>query len=341
MSATLALEIAETTDVADARRRAVAMAMRIGFDETESSAVAIVVTEMATNLVKHAVRGTVLVRILDAGEIQGIEVVAVDKGPGIADVALAMVDGASTAGTAGNGLGAIARMSAVFDAYSLPSKGTVLVAQIWPRQREPRTRVTTPNALTRVEYSGLCVPYPGEECCGDDWGIVERDGQVRIVIADGLGHGPLASEASARAREVGCTSRQGIVATLEDVHAALRATRGAAVAIADLDLDRGVIRYGGVGNTSGVVYAEQRSFNLVSVNGTAGHTSRRLQEFTYPWSHDSALVLYTDGLTSHCPIEKYAGLAPKHPSIIAGVMYRDCRRGRDDTTAVVVKEAAA
>ena len=80
--------------------------------------------------------------------------------------------------------------------------------------------------------------------------------------------------------------------------------------------------------------------SVVSHHGTAGGAARRIQEFTYPWKGGDILVLHSDGLGSHWTLAGYPGLAQRHPALIAGVLYRDHRRGRDDTTVVVVREAA-
>ena len=51
--------------------------------------------------------------------------------------------------------------------------------------------------------------------------------------------------------------------------------------------------------------------------------------------------MHSDGLTTHWTLERLPGLAARHPSLIAGVLYRDFKRGRDDVTVVVARGAAA
>ena len=77
---------------------------------------------------------------------------------------------------------------------------------------------------------------------------------------------------------------------------------------------------------------------MVSHNGTAGHSARRIQEFTYPWSSDALLVLYSDGLVSHIHPERYPGLLKRDPDLIAATLYRDYARRRDDATVAVARE---
>jgi hypothetical protein len=130
-------------------------------------------------------------------------------------------------------------------------------------------------------------------------------------------------------------------ATLQLGHDALRSTRGAAAAIVAIDAERGIVTYGGVGNIAGCVLTGGSRRSMVSHNGTLGHQIRTVGEFTYPWSHEAMLVLHSDGLVSHWSLDAYPGLAARDPSLIAGILYRDFTRGRDDVTVVVAKAEEA
>jgi hypothetical protein len=124
-------------------------------------------------------------------------------------------------------------------------------------------------------------------------------------------------------------------------HAALRSTRGAALAVARIDRERGEVQFAGVGNISGVILnpADEASrTSMVSHNGTVGHTIRRIQEFIYPWAPGWLLVMHSDGMATQWQVGRYAGLGASHPGLVAGVLYRDFRRSRDDVTIVVVRE---
>ena len=124
------------------------------------------------------------------------------------------------------------------------------------------------------------------------------------------------------------------------VHQALRSTRGAAVAVARIDCLRGKLTFAGVGNISARIYAGSESRqNLVSLNGIAGHQCERIQDFSYAWPEDGLLVLHSDGLSTGTGLESYPGLAARDPALIAGLLYRDFCRGRDDATVVVAKAA--
>ncbi len=131
MTDPVALPILESSQAGEARRKAIALASRLGFNETERGKVGLVVTEVANNLVRHAKDGLLLLQAKTKNDIAGIEILALDSGPGIDNIDECMRDGFSTAGTPGNGMGAIMRLSAFFDIYSLPDVGTALLAQLW------------------------------------------------------------------------------------------------------------------------------------------------------------------------------------------------------------------
>jgi hypothetical protein len=98
------------------------------------------------------------------------------------------------------------------------------------------------------------------------------------------------------------------------------------------------LRYVGVGNIAGTVYADGVSRSAISHNGTLGHGVRKIQEFSYHFPRGAALVMHSDGLATQWRLEQYPGLAVRSPGLIAGVLYRDFKRGRDDVTVIVLRE---
>lgn len=333
---TLVLRIRDSSQVATARREATALASALGFDEGAAGKVAIVVTELATNLLKHAGGGEVVVRAVHASDKAGVEVLGLDRGRGIPNVARALEDGFSTAGSPGTGLGAVRRLAQVFEVHTAESSGTALFARIWPGAPPAA------NDGRSLDVAGVAVPAPGEGVCGDAWSVHHRDGVTTLVMADGLGHGIFAADAaSAAVRVFHAHAMATPVRLLEAIHDGLRGTRGAAVAVAQVEPARGCVRYAGIGNIAGVVLTPAGARHMVSHNGIVGHSVRRIDEFTYPWSSDALLVLHSDGLTTHWRLDAYPGLAVRHPALVAGVLYRDFTRGRDDVSVVVGREVPA
>ena len=323
-------DVAEATDAAAARRAVVRCAEQIGMAESDRSNVAISVTEMATNVIKHASRGKIIVDSISQNGSSGLRILALDKGPGISNVATALEDGRSTAGTAGNGLGAIRRLATHFDIYSYPAKGTCVLAEFWPG--------SAPKTGSDIEVGVVAVPFPGETVSGDGWSSRTVTGGMLLMLADGLGHGFYAAEAAREVeRLVNETASTSPAAILQDVHDALRKTRGAAVAVAAIDRESGRLCFAGVGNISATLLTRQNSRGMASHNGTAGHEVRRLQEFTVPWDPDNLLVMHSDGLSARWDLTDYPGIWNKPASVIAAVLYRDFARGRDDATILVAK----
>ena len=332
----IALPLTEASQVGDARRSAVALAAAVGLDDRARADVALVVTEAATNLARHARGGELLFRSVHVGGDAGFEMLAVDRGPGMADLARSLVDGQSTAGTPGTGLGAIARRSDTFDVFTAAA-GTVLLSRLWPRPAVPPVRAEH----GWLDVGVVCLPVRGEAACGDSWHAqAVPGGRTKVLVADGLGHGLLAAEASRLAvRLFRDHLHLDPVPMVRALHAGLRGTRGAAVAVADLPTaSAGDVRFAGVGNVVATVSPADggRTRSLVSHNGTAGVEARRVQEFAVPWLPGDLLLMHSDGLASRWQLSAYLGLRARRPSTIAAVLYRDFRRDRDDVTVLAV-----
>ena len=325
------IAVSEAGEAGEARRVATRMAKAIGFDEHARGEVAIVATELATNLARHARDGRLLIQALDLPGGPTLEILSVDAGPGMADLQRCLRDGYSTAGTPGNGLGAVRRLSSVFDVHSTAGAGTVVLSRLRRPVAGPASRIAAPP---RYEYAAISIPAPHEQVCGDAWRIAERDGACAVLVADGLGHGPLAAEAATRAGAVFVEAPFDDAAVLiERAHRALAGTRGAALAVARIGAG---VRYTGVGNISGVLAGGERSRGLASQNGTVGLEMRKVLSFDYEWPSRGLLVMHSDGISNRWLLDSYPGLAQRHPAVVAGVLWRDFGRGRDDATIVVV-----
>ena len=320
----------DTALAAEARRSATVLAAERGLDETEAGKLALVVSEAATNLVKHAGGGEILVGPDNAG---GVEVLALDRGPGMANPSACMRDGYSTAGSPGTGLGAISRLATRFDIHSTPGGGTAIIAAVAPGRRSEKTDL--------FEVGGVAVPAPEETACGDAWAAAPVGDGIKVMVVDGLGHGLLASEAAqAAVIAFQAALARPLPEMMDRIHGALKVTRGAAVAIAAIDARRRVVTFCGIGNVAGAIVGNGPTRNTVSHGGIAGHGTVKIQPFSYPWDPEGLLVMHSDGITAHWSLDAYPGLRQRDPALVAGVLYRDFSRGRDDATVVVVRERA-
>lgn len=326
--------VVEASQPSAARFSAQDAAAAAGFGDEDEHRAGIIATELATNLVKHATGGEVLVRGASSGPGTEVELIAIDRGPGIAEIARALGDGYSTSGSPGTGLGAVKRMADEFDIYSQPGRGTVVLARVRAkRARRPPAK--------RLALAGVSVAKSGEDVCGDAWIVHSRGDSALVVVADGLGHGLQANEASVAAVAAVDPQKDGnLVDHLQAMHGGLRHTRGAAAAIAEICVNPGLVKYAGVGNISALIHRPGVTRRTVSLNGTLGHEARAFREYSYSWDRDAVFVMYSDGLSSHWSLDDYPGLWQRHPALVAAVLYRDFSRQRDDVTVVVGREAA-
>ena len=296
------------TKVGEARRRSAELAAQLEFDEVEQGKVALIVTEAATNLVKHAESGSgqlIMEGFTDGHGGAHLELLTLDSGPGMSELSKCMADGYSSAGSPGTGLGAISRAADRLEIYSSPRSGTILWARVNPRSPRPAARQPL------LELGVIRASAPGELVCGDDWAMIERDGQSLILVVDGLGHGAGAAQAAEEAVLAFHHHRSSEPTEIVDtIHRAIRATRGAALAIARVDLARGHVRYAGVGNISGLILDTTTGENksMVSLNGIVGHAIRKIQSFDYTCAHDSVVIMHSDGMATHWSLEKHPGI---------------------------------
>lgn len=326
------IPVTDESATGQVRRFISGLCREAGMDETMAGQATIVGSEMAHNLVRHGSGGEMVVWQSQDAAHPVLELLALDQGKGMADVAACLRDGHSTSGTMGTGLGSIRRLSSQFDIYSEPGHGTA----VWSRMFGP------PAALHGgFEYGGVSVPVAGEVLCGDAWHLKPHaaGARLQVIVVDGLGHGPSAEAAASEAVSTFQNRKNELspAEMLEEVHRALTKTRGAAGSVVEIDPAGLKATGAGVGNVMMRLWSNQGSKALVSDNGTLGGNVRKVQQFTQPWSAESLLIMHSDGLSTQWNLGDYPGLPFRHPSLVAGVLYRDFRRQRDDATVVVVR----
>jgi len=125
------VSIDSDTDIVAARQNGRELAGWCGFPATDLTLVSTAISELARNIVSHAARGEIILRLLDDGYKRGVEVRAADTGPGIPDLALAMRDGFSTSGSLGLGLPGVRRLMDEFEIISEFGRGTMVTARKW------------------------------------------------------------------------------------------------------------------------------------------------------------------------------------------------------------------
>lgn len=347
LSHTLLLPVTDTSHIAESRRLVASLIQYGDLTEHDKGRIALILTELATNILKHAGHGHLLVQavssardftasdgmIEESADVIGVDILSIDKGPGMRDTQACMEDGYSTAGSSGTGLGAIMRQSDAFQIFSTIDKGSVIHARVI--SSNSKRDIHRPVAIS---IAGINVPFKGEEVSGDGWGCKATATGISIILADGIGHGQDAHDASRQAvRTFLDVDLGGPAEYIGDVHGALSATRGAAVSIAEWDLYKDNVVFCGIGNVAGSISDRDRGRKLMTYNGTLGHNVGKYHDLNYPITGHGVLVLHSDGLTANWSLDLYPGLADQSAVVIAAVLYRDLSRQRDDACVVVAK----
>jgi anti-sigma regulatory factor (Ser/Thr protein kinase) len=324
-SMTQVLVIEDSSQIGHARRTAQRLAEQHGFDTTDAGRVALVATELASNILKHASRGELHLRVLPRSNGAGIEMLAIDRAKGF-DLHACLADGFSTGGTQGIGLGAVSRQTEVFDVYA-DSRGAVLLTRLYPRTDKAPDR--------RIGVSQHSLHH--DPACGDVWHLAFEGPRISALVIDGLGHGEEA-ERAARAGEKAYALMPfaSPLLLLEDIHQAMTGTRGGALAIAQFDGAGDALKFVGIGNIGACLIAPDKSRGLASHPGIVGGQYRKAQPFDYAQVNGQLLIMYSDGLQSRWNLQDYPGLVHRHPAVIAAILHRDFCRGRDDVTVLVI-----
>jgi anti-sigma regulatory factor (Ser/Thr protein kinase) len=344
-----------------ARRAAVSLAGRVGFSASRTAEIGVAATEVATNLLRHADEGALLLRLsrvvrtpgaIDPGggqpggpsmflpvsgaaDFVAIEFVATDAGPGMADIPAALRDGASSGSTLGVGLGAVARLSDQLDIHSTPGRGTVMATRFLLRGNHA---AALPRAALRVE--GLTRPITGETVCGDAYAVRTAGDTVAVLVCDGLGHGELAARAAIEAVRIFRDfpdEPTDPAAVLLRIHRGISRTRGGAAAVAVLDPGPNLVRFAGLGNISAVVTDGSRRTSLISRPGIVGHQARAFREVCHPVGPDSLVVLHSDGVRPRWDLADNPGVMTHSALVVAATIMRDAGLRRDDATVVVAR----
>lgn len=337
METGILIEVAEESQAGHAKRAAAKLARSLDFDEIAVGRVGLILAEATANILRYGGGGLLILQAYQTppSRSKGLEILVLDKGPGMRNIAACLTDGYSTGGTPGTGLGAMQRLSNFFDIYSQPGLGTALLCRVNHRAMAVEAAHKGGPALA---WGAIAIAYPGEVVSGDGWSAAIQGNRALFLVADGLGHGEGAAEAAGEVvtafHAAASLPLQGI---LRHCDGSLRKTRGVAAAIAEIDVENPMLRYIGIGNIFSSVYSPEKHQHLVSHAGIVGHTARKFQEFSYSWGKESLLIMQSDGLSTRNDFSRYQGLAARDPTLIAGVIFRDGRRGRDDATVLVVK----
>lgn len=328
------VQIEERSIVSYAKREIHMAVSRAGFTEKKIAEIDLIVSEMTSNVMKHANGGELLYRNSDVSEQAVFEVICIDKGPGMSDPARMMRDGFSTTGTLGQGLGAIERLSDFSHIYSIPGWGTIVYSMV---TMEPK-RFKKRQGLD-VEARALCVSKPREQVCGDGYRIKRTAHDVRIFLGDGLGHGQEAKNAVDVAGDFFMESEEASpVEIIRGMHEKVRRTRGLVASIVIFDKATYKWKICGVGNIIVKVSTGLELKNYMSFNGTIGlNIPKSLKESVFDVGINQHLIMTSDGLRSRWGLSSYPAIFKYDNTILAAALYRDNLRGTDDASVLIAK----
>jgi anti-sigma regulatory factor (Ser/Thr protein kinase) len=309
------------------------LAVQAGFGQKKINEIDILVSELGSNLIKHASGGEILAGILPAGEGAGLELISIDNGPGIPDLVRMMKDGASTTQTLGHGLGSIRRFSDHFEIYSQKDWGTILLSRIYP-ESAPKKNARTPHLALR----SLVISKPGELVSWDgSYSFIDENGIVKLLVADGLGHG---AEANRAVREAIAAFRafdsDSPAEILRHLHSELKKTRGMVATVVLVDPVRKTWRLCGVGNISTRLTGFQQPKGYLSYNGIVGHNMpHTFNDQELSQNEYQLIVLCSDGIRSRWEHAKLPDLHKQDLIVQAAALYKDFARKTDDMSIII------
>lgn len=283
------------------------------------------VSELAHNQLAHAKFGELAIVEIERDGVPGLEVIAVDRGLGIANPAAALQGAPNPSGSLGIGLSAVVRQVDELDLDIRSQAGSCVRVRSFA------------GPVRRSEVGILARAHPAEQVIGDH-AVFVRDGRGLVVgVVDGLGHGPLAREASDRA-VARLLERPGLDPTeqLQAIHGALAGTRGAVMSLVRIDR---AIEHAGVGNiATRVVASDGTAHPLTPTAGTLGSVlPRRIHVDHYPRRADDLVVMFSDGLIGRLELVSEPAVTRRHPIAIAQHLMERFVRGNDDAIIAVVR----
>lgn len=329
----LAFKVEDRSYFAILKKEIHALAVGAGFNEVRVGEVDIIVAELVSNLVKHAGGGQVWVKLIEENGMQGIEIISIDNGPGMTDVSRMVADGVSTKNTLGQGLGAMQRLSDVFQVYSQKDWGTVLLLR--------KFKEDLPNfkKKPKEEIRAVVLPKPGETACGDGFYHTITKEHIKIFLGDGLGHGPDAAHAVTAAGDafLNCSEVEP-VEMIRHINNEVKKTRGLVGTVAIFDLSQKKWKVCGVGNISTRIISPANAKNLMAYNGIIGlNVPRTLNAQEVDYEKGQQLIMCSDGIKSKWDTIRYAAIQRYDASILSTSLLKDYARNTDDMSVAVCK----
>lgn len=313
------------------RSKLASLAHRIGIPDLKRENMVLVASELVHNNIKHT-GGRGLIQVWQQpGPI--LDILALDYGPGIANLAKAEEDGYSTSNTFGKGFGAIRRLSDESYIYTQPEhfghtkkwSGTVFLARFILGTHKDFVPMKTglfSRALSDKRHNGDRIYWQ------------KNGNHLRWLHLDGLGHGEEAQAATANLA-MHFSQSDKLETILKKVDRQLVNTRGAVGIICEIDLAQRKLQLLGIGDMHAHIY-DQEQMQLISfVPGILGKEHRSASPFQSALGKRSLVVTASDGTRRNWDTENFIGLFTHHPQLIAYTLGNIMGRISDDQSIFV------
>ena len=307
-------------------------ATEAGMLPAKINALDLIVAEMTSNLFKYSNDGELLLGVFSNGGSPYVELISIDNGPGMLNPARMMQDGVSTSNTLGHGLGSMKRLSDTFELYSQTGWGTIVLSRVYNNPESDKTK-------SQVIMRPIVVYKPGETTSGDGFVSKKTDKYIKLMLADGLGHGPEANKAiNEAANAFKIFPDYSPTETIRFIHNAIKKTRGAVINIVGYNYANKTWASAGVGNIAVRMSGPVSFKNHMSYNGIVGHNiPTTMSDQEYHLEDFNQVMLCSDGIKTRIDMAKYPSMYKYDLAVLAAAIYKDHARRNDDMSVVIAK----
>jgi anti-sigma regulatory factor (Ser/Thr protein kinase)/serine/threonine protein phosphatase PrpC len=325
------ISIGQSFDFGMAQETAREIMQKLGFAVQPAENVVLVVTELASNLVRRARHGTLALRLMDSGERVGIEVETEDHGPGRIDPAQAFQQGEAAGGGLEAGLETAKRLMDETEISSTAGLGTRILCRRWLH----------PKAYASIVHPwqiGVATrPFDQSPANGDAFVIHEGNGHLLAGVIDGLGHGELAQQAALAAQAyVQSHYELPLDELFSGASRACHGTRGVVMALARFESPT-TITFASLGNVEMRAWSGTERFDFAVQRGFLGAQESHVEVRQHRWEPNWMLVLHSDGLRAQWQWSDFPGLELAPPQAVANQLLKVLAKEHDDATVVAVK----
>ena len=293
---------------------------------------ALIASELAHNHLSHARQGYIAVRAIERQGVKGLELVAADLGPGIETPSAAIRGEAKHSGSLGAGLAAVCGLADEVRFDNRIGEGLCVVA-----------RKFEAAAAGSCDFAIMSKPYPGEPISGDDAVVIQSEGGFVAAVADGLGHGPEAREASNRAVEVlRKNTHAGLDQIALSINNELNGTRGCAIGLMRFQRQDAALEYVSAGDVQAQLYHWRDTHFFTPMPFMLGMGQLKPQKIRVEKvavQSRSVLLMFTDGLKSRTNLKGELEMLRQPPIVIAEHLLRTQSRPDDDALGCVIRIA--